>query len=226
MLFTTFIAGVLFAMPSFVLQAIATPAEVGDATAFASSTDQGYGIKWTGVIVPGEAETELWGYVDEIYASILAINPDYVAQPINYTSDAGGSESNNLEKRDVSCATMATGDKTELGVKQNNYLRTVGGFCASPKDRCRRTACGGTSATYICGENGNSISVPCVEVAQKLSLIVNGCCAAKGRKGVSGTWTTYAWKVWAGYGNCNHASETWPSNYPYPGGSPNGICYN
>ncbi|KAK4165210.1 hypothetical protein QBC43DRAFT_343917 [Cladorrhinum sp. PSN259] len=32
--------------------------------------------------------------------------------------------------------------------------------------------------------------------------------------------------VWASYGNCGHSSSKRPTDYPYPGGSPNGLCYN
>lgn len=30
--------------------------------------------------------------------------------------------------------------------------------------------------------------------------------------------------VWVGYGNGNHPGNTRPTRYPYPGGSPNGLC--
>ncbi|KAK4224220.1 hypothetical protein QBC38DRAFT_515436 [Podospora fimiseda] len=227
MLSTTFFTGaILAAIASFTNQAIATPTDV-DKPVFASSIDQGHGIQWTGVIFPGGPEVELWGYADEIYAQVLAINPDYVPQPFNETVNTNDGETTLAKRSTITCAPMDTGDRRELK-KQSDFLYKLGGHCATPKNECRRTACGGTSGTYLCDESPNpsGTRIPCHEVGLRSADISNACCKNTNRKGQTGNWfgqKTYS--VWIGYANCNAPSETYPSNYPYGGGSPNGLCW-
>ncbi|KAK4231553.1 hypothetical protein QBC38DRAFT_466046 [Podospora fimiseda] len=213
----------------------AAPADnLRNVTAFTSllAVDKGYGIGWTGVIFPGEPETSLWGYVDEIYAEILAINPNYVPEPIETANN-----NNMLAKRDtIKCAQMATGYFTDLS-NMCTFHRKIGGWCRAPANQCRRTACWATSATYLCGEYGSAINIPCRDLAEKIHQILYNCCGlgswshrlggAPGGKlfgGKSGSLFSGTHSVWVGYGNCRHVADIWPSGYRYPGGKVNGLC--
>ncbi|KAK3995943.1 hypothetical protein QBC44DRAFT_365917 [Cladorrhinum sp. PSN332] len=205
------------------------------------AVDKGHGIKWTGVIFPGEPATELWGTVEEIYEQVLALNPNYVAQPIENEAKTIPSLSlpdrhaknnntttttpdNLLMKRDtLNCgaSAMATGYIWDLR-NQVSYHWNLGGYCQAPANQCRRTACHATTATYLCGEYGNAANVPCRDVAYYVDVIINTCCNIS--NGRSGSYYTNTFSVWAGYGDCWHPVNNWPSYYYYPGGN-NGLCY-
>ncbi|KAK0654002.1 hypothetical protein QBC41DRAFT_377703 [Cercophora samala] len=204
--------------------------------------DNGYGIKWTGVITPGQPKTSLFGTIDEIYERILAINPNYVAQPLDESDLAllatpwNSPETSKLAARQRSryldnipnprCRVMATGNSRSLSY-QIEQLEYIGGICEAPKDACRRVGCKSTTAGYLCGENGSPAVVACTDVSRRMDKIKRGCCSVIfdiGGKPVSGNIKHANYSVWAGYGNCNHGIDSSPSKYPYPGGGVNGKC--
>ncbi|KAK4180782.1 hypothetical protein QBC36DRAFT_228920 [Triangularia setosa] len=202
--------------------------------------DDGYGIKWTGVIIPGQPKAELFGIVDEIYEQILAINPNYVAQPLDesdlarLTSPLDKPETAKLTARQSyldnipkpTCRVMATGNTRTLDRHINN-LEYIGGICEAPRNACRRVGCWKTTGGYLCGENGNAAVVACTDVSRRLEKIKKSCCPQVwdvGGRPVSGHIYQSTYSVWAGYGNCNHEADSRPSHYPYPGGGINGIC--
>ncbi|CAP60564.1 uncharacterized protein PODANS_1_8540 [Podospora anserina S mat+] len=204
--------------------------------------DNGHGIKWTGVITPGQPKTTLFGTVDEIYNYILAINPNYVAQPLDKSDLAllaspwnepgttklvARQRSKYLDKfPSPVCRVMATGNSRSLDPIINE-LDILGGICEAPKDACRRVGCKSTTAGYLCGEYGNAAVVACTDVSRRLEVIKRDCCsviADFGGKPVSGHSKRYDYGVYAGYGNCNHGEDSSPADYPYPGGGINGKC--
>jgi hypothetical protein len=85
--------------------------------------------------------------MQDIYAQILARNPDYVAAEVS-PEDAVAT----LEKRGETrtCGTMATGT-LERSIEAGNDLRKLGGNCGAPRSACRRMTCKDTTASYICG---------------------------------------------------------------------------
>jgi len=91
---------------------------------------------------------------------------------------------------------------------------------------CVRMRCRSTSAAYLCAESSSSVTKSCAEIANKLTRIFENCCDYS--SGISGHRyhldENPKYSVWIGYGNCNHPVTRGPSTYPYPGGSPNGLC--
>ena len=91
------------------------------------------GMRWTGVIMPGEEETELWGDIDEIYAQIFAINPNYQLQDVsnfelgkkgNSTIDLG--TSTDVEASAVlKCAVMATANQDHAHVSSGSTTASL-----------------------------------------------------------------------------------------------------
>ncbi|KAK4200171.1 hypothetical protein QBC40DRAFT_254275 [Triangularia verruculosa] len=230
---------------AFVLALVTATTTISLASATNTSLvySDGYGIKWTGVIIAGEPKAELYGTVDEIFEQILAINPSYIAQPLDETDKArlaspvykeGDPAKHKLTARQQkyhniptpTCRVMATGNSRSLD-RLISRLEYLGGVCEAPQNACRRVGCWYTTAGYLCGENGHAAVVACTDVSRRMEAIKNGCCPLlwdpKGRP-ISGHIYHEKYSIWAGYGNCNHGEDRTPSFYTYPGGRINGIC--
>jgi len=98
------------------------------------------------------------------------------------------------------------------------------GWCNVPKGQCRRLACLNTSAIYLCAGDQGDVSRTCREVSNIASAIRGSCCGARTVQTSGSSVRDGGWSVWAGYGNCNEPDDKPPTDYPYPGGSPNGLC--
>ncbi|KEZ44032.1 hypothetical protein SAPIO_CDS3760 [Scedosporium apiospermum] len=191
----------------------------------ALSVDDGSGMQWTGNIFEGEEPITLYGTAEQIYDAIIKANPNFSGADVS-DAEARITPRDILTKRNqLSCAVMATAGHYDAK-NAGNYLRSLRGMCGAPNKECRRMTCQNTSASYICSEFSDGTSIFCATAADQVYWIEGTCC--KNGNGVSGH--SYAdnrdYSVWLGYGNCGHSSSSRPSSYPYPGGSPNGLCYS
>ncbi|KAK4160205.1 hypothetical protein QBC43DRAFT_293254 [Cladorrhinum sp. PSN259] len=188
------------------------------------------GLKWTGKIFKTDTEpTVLHGEIGQVLEQILALNPDYVASEVNPEPEEDAVAALSKRAEILTCATMATGEGRDINAGADHLL-SVGGNCETPAKSCRRMTCNHTTASYLCSE-GNPISVKCNSLSRVVRRVRTDCCNGSppggGGSGRSGyIYNDRIWSVWVGYGNCNHATNSRPSGYPYPGGSPNGLCYN
>ncbi|KAK3315979.1 hypothetical protein B0H66DRAFT_604288 [Apodospora peruviana] len=133
-----------------------------------------------------------------IYNQILAINPDYVAAPYDNSTEI-----------------VARDDGNDVSKLERRYTIS-----------CRVMATGWSGDAW---EGGSGVSISCRSAAAYIQDIILGCCkkSSVGSKGpVTGHIYDQDFSVWAGYGNCGHSTTRGPSTYPYPGGSPNGLCLN
>jgi hypothetical protein len=185
--------------------------------------------------------------MQDIYARILAINPDYVASEIA-PEDAAAALQKRGETR--TCGTMATGDHEHV-IKAASDLKKLGQQCGAPAKACRRMTCQDTTASYICSvclfflrcpfttyrrrrldsadfapqEKTAAVSIPCKDAGRMVNDILLNCCNGY-RAGKSGhIYMNRDYSIWVGYGNCNHATNVFPHTYPYPGGRMNDDCY-
>ncbi|KAK4222952.1 hypothetical protein QBC38DRAFT_488779 [Podospora fimiseda] len=192
------------------------------------------GITWTGKIFKDDVEpTVLHGDANEIYDQIMALNPKYVSSEVNPDPEEDVVAALLSKRAQVrTCKVMATGYKNDL-IEAENRLRSLGSNCGAPAKQCRRMTCENTSATYICSE-ANDVSVKCNSLGSLVQSIHNNCCTGKTSSDPAASFGTgksghiyndRLWSVWVGYGNCNHGSDSRPTQYPYPGGSNNGLCY-
>ncbi|KAK4220648.1 hypothetical protein QBC38DRAFT_525498 [Podospora fimiseda] len=188
------------------------------------------GIKWTGKIFKDDKKpTVLYGEIEDILDQILALNPNYVASEVNPDPETAQSA---LQRRveTLTCATMATGGQYDITAGAD-HLVSVGAQCETPAKQCRRMTCKNTTGSYLCSE-GNNISLSCNSLARIVRRVNTDCCNGKDKYGSNSSgksghiYNDRIWSVWVGYGNCGHSSSSRPTDYPYPGGSPNGVCQN
>ncbi|KAK4222859.1 hypothetical protein QBC38DRAFT_66394 [Podospora fimiseda] len=217
------------ALPTMTMAA-ALPAEDVPAELPAATFE---GITWTGKIFRDDLEpTVLHGDADAIYNQIMALNPEYVASEVNPDPEEDVLAALSKRAQVRTCKVMATGYRNDL-MEAESRLRSLGSNCGAPAKQCRRMTCQNTSATYICSE-ANDVSVKCNSLASLVQSIHQGCCTGRMDNnpeypfgsGKSGhIYNDRVWSVWVGYGNCNHGSDSRPTQYPYPGGSNNGQCW-
>ncbi|KAK0667768.1 hypothetical protein QBC41DRAFT_278146 [Cercophora samala] len=214
----------LLALPSVLAHPALTLRSAEEAITPFDATETG--IRWTGKIFVSDAEpTELYGSAEDIYNQIHTLNPDYDPDVVNPDP---------VEVRDVllgkraetrGCGVTATGSWENLQ-EASQFLRGLGSQCAAPAKDCRRMTCKNTSATYLCSE-GNAVSERCGTLADMVSDIIRNCCGPAVTYGQKSghVYKDRVYSVWAGYGNCNHASTTRPTQYPHgSNGGPNGSC--
>jgi hypothetical protein len=152
---------------SILLAFAAVPAVLGAALSpITEAADVDSGITWTGRIFKTDKDvTTLHGdasvscdstsyqkpihpltKTQDIYAQILAINPDYVASEIA-PEDAASALAKRGETR--TCGTMAVGNNERV-IQAAGDLKKLGQQCGAPAKSCRRMTCKDTTATYIC----------------------------------------------------------------------------
>ncbi|KAK4177098.1 hypothetical protein QBC36DRAFT_300548 [Triangularia setosa] len=183
------------------------------------------GIQWTGKIFLTDAEpTVLYGTAEDIYGQIHALNPDYDPDVVNPDPIAARDRLLGKRAETLNCRSMATGGFHNLE-DAYRYLNGLGSQCAAPAKACRRMTCKNTSATYLCSE-GNPISESCRSLADMVIRVVKNCCGSGVVGPKSGSvYRDRTFSVWAGYGNCNHATTTRPTDYPHGSdGGPNRAC--
>ncbi|KAH6638682.1 hypothetical protein BKA67DRAFT_665625 [Truncatella angustata] len=159
------------------------------------------GMIWTGPIFPGDKPTRLTGTVEDVYAQIMAINPNYDPD------DSLEAETRNITLTD-------DGD-----LPKPRYFPGDADFT---KFQCGNMATGQKNKIQ---EQDAETHTYCKTVAKYINCIEFNCCSySKGKSGSLGS--TFPYTIWVGYANCRHNLATHPKDYTYPGGNINGACRN
>ncbi|KAH8201698.1 hypothetical protein TruAng_004136 [Truncatella angustata] len=183
------------------------------------------GMIWTGPIFPGDKPTRLTGTVEDVYAQIMAINPNYdpddslEAETRNITlTDDGDLPKPRYFPGDADftkfqCGNMATGQKNKIQVGRQGATRET--------RRAVRITGEPMPAAELLRHDRNIF----LFVAKYINCIEFNCCSySKGKSGSLGS--TFPYTIWVGYANCRHNLATHPKDYTYPGGNINGACRN
>ncbi|KAJ0419777.1 hypothetical protein BJY00DRAFT_301978 [Aspergillus carlsbadensis] len=148
--------------------------------------DHGKPVKWEVSPSPGAAPVTLNGTVEQVYAKLLEINP-------NYDADWAGVDEDE-DRKHLTCEAYL--DAYQWHIKQGiKYLRKVKGKPSHGPGECGRVSCSGNSGIWWCNVDAKHTKVlPSYNnIADGAQVILDNCKSAgdgvRGQLGHDDRWT-------------------------------------